>query len=221
MAMTLTQLTSHVRVEIGESTAGLWTDPQLYEYISRAAQDFAIESGILTAPPVQTSSVAASGAYALPASCPGPHAVIRVYYDGSLIKPTTLDSLIRNGNTPHSDSGTPLYWYTLTKEGVTYLGLCPIPGSAVTNGIVLYFWKMADRMTGGTDVCDIPDEFYRAVIYRATMFAWGTEGAKSKYEIYESLYKEEVLRAQDYVNVMIAASLHDRDVRNTEYEPLF
>ena len=219
--MTLTQLTSHVRVEIGETTAGFWTDAQLYEYISRSAQDFSVETGILTAPPVETDSVADSGLYTLPGSCPGPHAVIRVYYDGNLIEPSTVNALIRNVNAPHSDSGTPLYWYMLTKDGLTYLGLCPIPGSAVTDGIVLYYWKMSDRMTGGTDVCDIPDEFYRAVVYRATQFAFGSQGEKTKYEIYEGLYKEEVLRAQDYVNVMIAASLHDRDVRETGYEPLF
>lgn len=221
MTMTLTQLTSHVRVEIGEATAGFWTDPQLYEYISRAAQDFSTDTGIIVAPPVKTSSVADSGAYSLPASCPGPHAIIRVFYDDEKIEPSTVDALIRNGNRPDDDSGTPTHWYPMSYEGTSYLGLCPIPDSAVTNGIIIYYWKIADRMTGPTDVCDVPDEYYRAIVYRATMFSFGNQGEKSKMEYYQRLYDEEVLRAQDYVNVQIAATLHDRDVNSGDYRKFF
>ena len=221
MSMTATTLIAHVRVEIGEATASFWTDAQLIEYVSRAAQDFSVDTGILVAPPVQASSVANSGLYSYPTSCPGPHSIIRVFYDGKELQPTTQDALIGNGNKPHSDSGTPTHYYTAIYAGVKYLGLCPIPGSAVTNGIVIYFWKIADIMDAGADVCEIPDEYYRALVYRASMFAFGPEGEKSKQAYYNDLYTQEVIRAQDYINAQIVASLKDKDSRNTSSRTYF
>lgn len=221
MAMTGTTLIGHVRVEIGEGTASFWTDAQLLEYVSRAAQDFSVDTGIITAPPVKATSVANSGLYSLPSTCPGPHAIIRVFYDGEELQPSTQDALIRNGNKPHSDSGTPTHFYIASSAGVDYLGLCPIPGSAVTDGIVLYYWKIAAQLASGTSTCEIPETFYRAVVYLACKFAFGSQGERAKMDYYDELYTKEVLRAQDYVNVQVAATLHDRDARETNYRTWF
>jgi hypothetical protein len=221
MATTGPTLLALVRIEIGETTASYWTDAQLYQYLSNAAKKFSIDTGILLAPPKKCTSAANTAMYLVPSNCPGPHAIVTVFYGSTELDATTPYGIVRGDGEPHTtDTDTPASWYVLVDGGKVYLVLFPTPGSAVTGGIKVWFWKIASDVTALTTACDIPDNYVMAVVNGAAKEALEAK-SDPKFKIFERKYDEDVARAKAFVRAMIQAGKQNRNAEATKHRGLW
>ncbi len=219
--MQLSAIRTRVRLEIAEPSAGFWTDAQIDYYINDAAARFASDTGMLTAAPRQTDIVANSTFYTLPPDCPGPHAIMAVYRETTVIDATSVSAIVRADGNPHADTGSPTKWYTVNSGGDTYLAVYPTPTSGTTNGLKIWYWKLSTDMTVDTDECDIPDEYIKGVIWGASTAAFLQRRMIDEGRAYEEKYQAEVARAGAYVDAIVAAGLQDRDASRDNVRTIF
>ena len=140
---TLSEIRSRVRLELGEPSAGYWTDAHVDACINSAAAQFSVDTGLLLVPPRRTDILAGSALYTLPDDCPGPQAVVSVICDGVELEAAAPAAILRLGGKPHSDSGRPSSWYFLADGGDPCLALYPVPSSSIPGGIVIWYWTVS------------------------------------------------------------------------------
>jgi hypothetical protein len=218
---TLNELRTLVRTELGEPSAGYWSDTQLNSYVNAAAARFSVETGLLLAPPRKADVEAAHALYNLPDDCPGAQAVVGVFLDGDELSPTSPAALIRLGKKPHSDTGTPTHWYAVADSGVVCLALYPVPASTTADGLILWYWKIASVMSADESACEIPDEYIRGVVYAAAELAFLAKRETGQSAGFRGLYAEEVRRARASAESLIAASLQHRDTSADTVRTIF
>lgn len=209
---------ARVRTELHEPTAGAWSDEQLNVYINDSAKEFASDSGILLTEPVQTGIVSGTAAYSLPVDCPGVHALRLVYYDTNLLDASDPVAIAQQDGNPHTDSGTPTKHYGINVGGIQYIVLYPIPGAALTNGLKIWYWKLASDMTADTSVCDIPDEYMKGVMAKATEYAFLSRRELTMAQAQQGIYADYVERAKTYVDAVVTAIKRDRDASAVQAE---
>jgi len=218
---TLSELRTLVRTELGEPSAGYWSDAQLNSYVNAAAARFSVDTGLLLAAPRKADVEAAHALYNLPDDCPGAQAVVGVFLNGDELSPTSPAALIRLGKKPHSDTGTPTHWYAVADSGTVCLALYPVPGSSITDGLVLWYWKLAAPMSADESTCEIPGEYIRGVVYAAAELAFLAKRETGQAECFRDLYTDEVRRAKASAESLIAASLQHRDVSADTVRTIF
>ncbi|MBN1809997.1 MAG: hypothetical protein JW909_13095 [Planctomycetes bacterium] len=218
---TLAELRARVRIEIGESAEGYWTDAQLNGYVNDAAVSFSADTGLLLAPPRSADSTAGYALYTLPEDCPGPQAVVAVFYAGTELEPTAPAALMRQGKLPHSDTGVPASWYTVAEGGEPCLALYPIPASGLASGIVVWFWKTSAPMSTEDAACEIPAEHVQGVVYGAAERAFLARREQTQAEACRRLYNDEVARARSAADSLLAASLSQRGASPEKVRTIF
>ena len=218
---TLAEIRSSVRTNIGEPTAGYWTDDMLNGYINDAARTFSIDTGILVAEPRKADVTSGTAIYNLPDECPGPHAVIALLYDDDELTKSTPQAILRHGDLPASDTGTPERWYPVTRSGAASIALHPIPDSNLTDGLRIWYWKQAAEMSADTDTCDIPDDYIVAVEAKATELAFLAKHMFDDAAVWRSTYQAEVKRARAYVNAMVYNDAADRSTEDENVRTVF
>lgn len=222
--MILSELIAAVRIRLGEPTAGFWTDPNLTDCLNNAARQFSIDSGVLLAAPVKTSSQAGVHAYPLPTGCLGMHMIQAVWYNGTRLMPSVPLSIMSVDGDPISGTPPPKKYYVLTHDSKLYLVLYPAPDTAVTNGIVVWYSMIATKMVysaSADDTCDIPDDYCDAVIDLATSYAFALKHDEESIKRYEKYYGDRLSSAQAFVNSLIIAGMRDQDATAKDARPIF
>jgi len=222
MPKTLTDLETLVRAEVGEPTAQYWTQAHIFSYINEAARTFSNDTGILLSPPKKCDIVAGTSLYEAPTDVPGPQAIIAVFYDDSELTPETPYSIVRGDGLPHeTDTDTPSCYCVIYDSGKVYLMLYPVPGAALTAGLVVWFWKLATTMTTGDEACTIPDEYHEAVVAYASMLAFKAKRDYDQVKIEKDTYNDWVVRARSVVTAQIMAARQSRHGDATAKRSIF
>lgn len=223
--MLCSELLADVRICLGEPTAEFWSDAALVACLNWAARQFSEDSGVILSPPVTTSSQADAQAYSLPAECAGPNMINAVYYNGEKLDPSVQQAIIACDGDPAGTTGTPTKWFIVSYQGQTYLALYPIPESAITAGIKVWYSKIADKMSYDgeevDDVCEISDDFCDAVVFLATSVAYAMKHDEESIQRYKDYYNERLANAQGYVQALIIAGMKDRDADADDSRSIF
>jgi len=217
---TLENLRDDVRLLLNETTAGRWSDTLVDMCINKANREFSKDTGILLAPHHTDDLVAKQADYDYPTDCPGPQAIIAIFAGGTKLEATGQNALIRLGKKPHSDAATAdadiAKWYTINDEVIAGTGglkysLYPIPYTSVTDGLIVWYWRLAYELTEDAHVSPIPDTYENGPIFKATQLALEVKDLVVKAKIYEAKYTKEVVSARAYIDAVMKASLQDRD----------
>jgi len=167
---------SRVRDQLVETTAGFWTDAEIYRYMSDAESEInnMVECNQVSK---AASSVTATSGYTLPTDCV---AVTRLEFDGVPLKQinqrerTALDQPGHGGTLQRGD---PTHWYVY--GGMSYLW--PVPTNIKT--LNYYYIGQPVAITTASTLFTIPQQYHAAiqdyVLYRA--FTKDQDQAKAEW----------------------------------------
>jgi hypothetical protein len=220
-----TELIAFVRREIGESSAGRWSDADILANINAVSHKFSLDAGVLRSYDQSITSTAGTFVHDLPDGIPGPSAIIAVFYDDDLLQETDVAKIIGLGYEPHStdaaDRDTPTNWYATSNAttGKFQLGLYPVPDTT-GDTITLWFGREAqDIVAGGT--CQIPDTHKFGVIHGAAEMCFRQKRLKAEAAEQRHLYKVEVKKARSHIEALLAAGIRHRDGTLTNTRGVF
>ena len=195
------------------------------DLLNFATKQFSEESGILMSPPVKTSSQADATAYSLPDGCSGMHMIQAVYYNATRIYPSIPQAIMNVNGNPLGTTSTPTKWYIVVKAGTSYLCLYPTPSAAISDGIVVWYSKIADTMlydgVCSDSTCDVPDDYSNACVDLAASYAFALKHDEESVQRFEKYYADKLRTAQAFITSMIIAGMQDRTAEADNAHPVF
>lgn len=215
---TLDDIRQAVRLELGESAPGRFSDNLLDKCIETAVKEFSIMSGCLVVLDKTITTAAGTYAYDMPAACPGPQSIIGIRYGNDYhLEATSPTALLRLGYDPDdtSETGTPEYWYPLADSATGRFKLClfKTPNGAET----LKIWYGREAASA----VEVPDNYKRGVVALACELAFYVVREFGYAQAYHAKGMDVVARARAYVEQQIAAALQHRDGNNTSNLGMF
>lgn len=206
--MLVSDIQTRVKNIFGDTAQAQITDAMILDWINDGQVDICRKSECLEAP-YSVSIVVGTDQYAYPTDFIKEQ---RVLVNGLKLTRLTLQSIdmLFPDRVSTPVSGNALYYYHWQRK----LNLYPIPGTAITNGLVMWYVRYATVLTASGQTPEIPSIFHEDLVRFCLWKAFeqdqdwgGASQFKADYEsrILNTIYDSQVEDSEEYPSVRLCA----------------
>jgi len=194
--LNLSEIIQDVRSRLDEDTAGFWTDPMITRWVNLANIRLSMLLENLEA--VEAQDILASQSnYSLPSDF---LRMVRITCNSIPLAPIEwrqLGEYESEGNPATGVTGTPESWYIWAGNVYLY----PVPPSAITGGLMIYYYKRPAALIEGDDEPDHDEQFHELLSLYACYLGYTKDMQRTEARDCLAEFTEGVSLAQEFLAI--------------------
>lgn len=159
---TVQDVITAVKRQFGDESGQQVSDSDITAWISDAQREIVINNPEVNQAMVQFSVVANDATYPVLTSVPDMLVIHSLHFSGKLLENMSFvkaqEYIINSADT--STALTPQFWY----EWAGVINFWPIPSTAITNGVTIFYSKAPTEITSTTAPLSVPDSYFKSVV---------------------------------------------------------